>query len=229
MLITEIHREGHSHDLLLKPDNIQKVLESLNVQTEDDLYAAVGFGHTPALSVVHKLAANHLPPEGLMVTGKRTSGDSKLGIIAGGVDDVAIKRSQCCGPIPGDEVIGYVTRGRGMTLHRKGCPNIIAYKEKEAERLVEVEWRQSPGERFLIGIRIDALDRMGLLKDIAAIFSENKTNIISAKIKAYANKTAMFDLSIEVEDLVHLTSLMSRIGTLNDIMEIRRTGTTEEK
>jgi GTP pyrophosphokinase len=167
-------------------------------------------------------------PEGLAVSGKKPGGEARLGIVAGGVDDVAIRRSKCCTPLPGDEVIGYVTRGRGLALHRKGCPNVMVYCEKEPDRIVEVEWRDAASERFQTGLRIEALDRVGLLTDISAMFSETKTNINSAKIKSHPNKIATFDLTIEVSDLSHLNALMTRIGSLNDILEVRRTSISEE-
>jgi guanosine-3',5'-bis(diphosphate) 3'-pyrophosphohydrolase len=228
MLEKEVERQGLDRKELLKPENLQKVLESVNVQSEDDLLAAVGYGHTPALGVVHKLSAIQPPPEGLSVTGKR-SVEAKLGIAAGGVDDVAIRRSRCCTPIPGDEIIGYVTRGRGLALHRKGCPNVIVYCEKEPDRIVEVEWRDSVGERFQTGLRIEALDRVGLLNDISAIFSEMKTNIVSAKIKSLPSRSASFDLVVEIGDLSHLNALITRLGRLSDIMEVRRTAISEEE
>lgn len=228
MLDKEIERQSLDRHELLKPDSLQKTFESLNVQTEDDLFAAIGYGHTQALSVVHKLVAMQPPATGLTVTGKRST-ESKLGIMAGGVDDLAINRSKCCTPIPGDDVIGYVTRGRGITLHRKDCPNIHAYMEKEPDRLVEIEWQKASGERFQAGLKIEALDRVGLLNDISVIFSEMKTNIRSAKIHSEANKTATFDLSVEVDSLEHLNGLMTRINSLSDIILVRRTGAPGEE
>lgn len=227
MLDREIERQGHERNRLLKPEHMQKVLEASKFHTEDDLFASIGYGDTPALTIVHKLADIQPPPEGLAISDKKTTGEAHLGIVAGGVDGVAIRRSNCCTPLPGDEVIGYVTRGRGLTLHRKGCPNIVAYSEKEPDRLVEVKWRQSDGERFRTGLRMETLDRVGLLNDISALFSESKTNICSAKIKSYPNKTASFDLVVEVADLEHLNNLVKRIGSLNDILEVRRTGISE--
>jgi GTP pyrophosphokinase len=222
MLEKEIEREGFDRVELLKPESLQKAMPALNVPSEDDLYASIGYGHTPAASVVHRLVAAQPHTEGLSVLGKRPAKDGKLGITAGGVDDVAIRRSKCCGPVPGDEAVGYVTRGRGMTLHRRGCQNVLMYLEKEPHRIVEVEWPQTKGEKFNTGLRIESLDRMGLLTDISAIFSEAKTNIITAKIKAFPNKTASFDLTVEVENLDHLNSLMTRIGNLSDILVVKR-------
>jgi GTP pyrophosphokinase len=228
MLEKEIERQGLDRAQLLKPDSLEKIVESMKMQSEDDLLAAIGYGHTPALTVVHKLAAAQPVAEGLAIT-RRPVGEARLGISAGGVDDMAIRRSRCCTPVPGEDIIGYVTRGRGLTLHRKGCKNIAAYSLKEPDRLVEVEWRQADGEKFQTGLRIEALDRVGLLNDISAIFSETKTNIYSAKIASHPNKTASFDLTVEVGDVEHLNNLMTRIGGLSDILEVRRTAIPGEE
>lgn len=223
MLEKEAERQGLNPDELLRPENLHKVLDSFNVQSEDDLLASIGYGHTPALSVLHRLTSAQPPADGLAVSGKHPVRETQIGIIVGGVGGMAINRSKCCTPIPGDEVVGYVTRGRGLTLHRKGCPNLAMYSRKEPDRLVEVEWRQSNGEKFQTGLRIESLDRVGLLNDISAVFSETKTNIYAAKIKSHPNKTASFDLTIEVESLDHLNHLITRIGGLSDILEVRRT------
>ena len=223
MIEKEIERLGLDRNELLKAEHLEKLPSSLNVQSVEDLFAAIGYGHTPALTVVHKLAAMQPPTAGLNVTGKRPAEEARLGIVAGGVDDVAIRRSKCCTPIPGDEVVGYVTRGRGLTIHRKGCPNLAIYGEKEPDRLVEVEWRESSSEKFQTGMHIESLDRVGLLNDISAMFSETKTNSFSAKITSHPDKTASFDLTIEVADVKHLNNLMTRIGSLSDILEVRRT------
>lgn len=226
ILEREIERQGLEQEELLKSEHLEKVLESLKFQSEDDLFAAIGYGHVAALTVVNRLKAAQPPSVGLSVSGKRPPVEGKLGIVAGGVGDVAIRRAKCCAPIPGDEIVGYVTRGRGVALHRKGCPNIAIYYEKEPDRMVEVEWTHADGERFQAGLFIKALDRVGLLNDISAIFSESKTNIYSAKIGSRPDKTAYFDLTVEVSDLGHLNRLMSSIASLSDILEVRRTSVT---
>jgi len=225
----EIERQGLDPHELLKPENLQGVLSHVNVQTEDDLFAGIGYGHIAALTVINRLKASQTPVDELTISGKRATGEAKLGIVAGGVDGIAIRRSKCCTPIPGDEVMGYVTRGRGMTLHRKGCPNLAAYAEKEPDRLIEVEWAHASGERFRTGLHIEAMDRVGLLNDISAIFSESKTNICSAKIRAFPNKTAAFELVVELDDLDHLNKLISLVGNLSDILEVRRSSIAEEE
>lgn len=229
LLEQELERQKLDRHELLKPESIQKILEAFKVQSEEDLYAALGYGHTPALTVVHKLAAMHPTEVGLTVVGKRPVAGPKLGVAVGGVADLAINLSKCCTPVPGDEVVGYITRGRGMTLHRKGCPNAMAYALKEPDRLVEVEWKQASADKFQTGLKISALDRVGLLNDISAIFSETKTNIHSAKIRSHSDKTATFELTVEVNNLDHLNTVVTRVGGLSDILEVRRMSGSEEQ
>jgi GTP pyrophosphokinase len=229
LLEKEIERQNLDRHDLMKPENIQKILDAFKVQSEEDLYAALGYGHTPALTVVHKLAAIHPPEEGLTVVGKRSTVGPKLGVAVGGVGDLAINLSKCCTPVPGDEVVGYITRGRGMTLHRKGCPNAVAYSLKEPDRLVEVEWKQASADKFQTGLKISALDRVGLLNDISAIFSETKTNIHSAKIRSHSDRTATFELTVEVNNIEHLNTVVTRVGGLSDILEVRRFNGADEQ
>jgi GTP pyrophosphokinase len=183
--------------------------------------AAIGYGHVAAQTVVNRLRAEQ-PSGGLVVSSQKPSGESKLGVSLDGVDHVMIKRARCCDPLPGDSVIGYVTRGKGMALHRETCPNVTAYRQTEAERLVKVNWNKSDGEKYTAAIKIDALDRVGLLNDISAIFSETKTNINAAKIKSLPNKMAHLDLTLDVTDLEHLNRVLNTVSRLNDILKIER-------
>lgn len=217
----ELERLGHESQIMMKSERLAEIAHGLNLQTEEDLFAAIGYGHVAAVTVVNKLKAQEPPQEGLAIS-EKTDGEERPAITLDGVDRVMIKRARCCAPVPGDDVIGYITRGKGLALHRQSCPNVAAYRAKEPSRLVEVNWAQADGERFQAYIRIEALDRVGLLNDISAIFSETKTNINAAKIKSQPNKTALLELTVDVPDRMHLNSLMEKVGRLNDILKIER-------
>ena len=109
-----------------------------------------------------------------------------------------------------------------MVLHRVDCPNAIAYRQREGERLVEVQWSESDGDRYQADIRIEALDRVGLLNDISAIFSSSNTNITAAKIKSLPDKRALLELTVDVRDIKHLNELMNNVGRLSDVLRIER-------
>jgi GTP pyrophosphokinase len=223
-----LHREavrlGQDAKDVLRAENLLKVARELNYPNEEELLAAIGFGHVAATSVLGKLKAPEPPKKELLVG--RPSVESKLSISAGGVDDVFIRRSRCCAPLPGDEVVGYVTRGKGMAIHRRECPNIQTALTQEADRIAAVEWKPQADVRHGVRLLIETLDRVGLLNEISAIFSERKTNIQSANIKSLKNRRALFDLLVDVVDLEDLHNLMRVVEQIPDVLGVERVGPT---
>jgi GTP pyrophosphokinase len=140
------------------------------------------------------------------------------------VDDVFIRRSRCCQPLPGDEVIGYVTRGKGMAIHRRVCPNVQPLLASEEDRIVAVEWQPAGDAKYPVRLRIDTLDRVGMLTEIAGVFSERKANIQSANVRVLKNATATFDLTVEVSDLDDLGKLITVVEALPDVLSAERFG-----
>jgi GTP pyrophosphokinase len=133
-----------------------------------------------------------------------------------------VTRAKCCAPLPGEAVVGYVSRGKGVMLHTAGCPNVEAYRRKEPERVVEIRWAGADGERFPTDIRIKALDRVGVLNNITAILSELRSNIAGAHIKSKPDKTADIEMTVEVPDINLLNEIITRVGALTDVLEIER-------
>lgn len=222
ILEKEIDRLGQESTNLLKPEKLIKIAQNLNLQSDEDLLAAIGYGHVAVGTVINRLKAEEPQPDTLAVTG-RTQEEEKPGVVLdGGIDSVAIKRARCCAPVPGDEVVGYVSRGKGMALHRIDCPNVLAYRQSEPDRLVDVKWSMADGDRYQADIRIEALDRVGLLNDISAIFSSSNTNITSAKIRSLPDRRALLELTVDVRDVKHLGDLMTSVGRLSDILKIER-------
>src|SRR5262249_7636877 len=160
-------RLGYDLKEVLKAENVTKVARELNYSQDEDLLAAIGFGHIAAATVLTKIKAPE-PPKKELFVGK-PSGESKLSISAGGGADVFIRRSRCCTPLPGDEVVGYVTRGKGMAIHRRECPNIQVALTQEPDRIAAVEWKTQGEEKHSARLRIEALDRVGLLNEISGI------------------------------------------------------------
>jgi guanosine-3',5'-bis(diphosphate) 3'-pyrophosphohydrolase len=210
---------------VLRTENLQKAAQLFNLANDVELQAAVGSGHVAASTVLSRLRAQE-PPKREIVTGKPIA-EAKLSIAAGGVDDVFIRRSKCCEPLPGEEVIGYVTRGKGMAIHRKCCSNAQSLIASEPERIVQVAWKHQGQERYPIHLRIETLDRVGLLNEISSIFSERKTNIESANIRSHKNRTALFDLVVDVADAADLQSLVRVVDRIPDVLSIERVGPPE--
>src|SRR5205823_4235345 len=143
---------------ILKPENLQKAAQLLNYASDVDMQASVGFGNVAASTVLARLRAQE-PPKREVITG-RPAEEAKLSITAGGVDDVFLRRSKCCDPLPGEEVVGYVTRGKGMAIHRKCCPNAQNLMSAEPDRIVQVAWKHQGQDKHSVHLRIETLDRV---------------------------------------------------------------------
>jgi len=217
----EIERRGLDR-ALLKGDALATLAPTLNKQSEDDLLASVGFGHIGAATVVHKLAPPETPRTILTGTGRQAQ-EGKVALESD--EQIKVTRATCCSPIPGDEVTGYISRGRGLTLHHDSCPNLAAYRESEPERLMKVDWAGDAASRYQTELRIETLDRVGLLTEVASIVSEMKINISDLKAKVQdTNKMALIELKVEVKDLTELNQLLVAISRLSDVMLVHRLG-----
>ena len=208
---------------LVKEESLRQIAPLFNVPSEVELLASIGYGTLAALTVLNKLKPNAPPPD-VVKLGSKRSDDRKLQIMAGGLDaeNVLFRRSRCCLPIPGDDVIGYVTRGRGMALHRKECPNAQHYLIKEGERCTPVEYVGNDGQVYQVFIIIECLDRTGLLADVTSTFAENKTFITAVKTQSHRDKTATLELAIEVRSTEHLGTIMQKVRNIGDILDIHR-------
>jgi GTP pyrophosphokinase len=222
VLQREADRLGLDAHALLKDESLRSVASHFNVPSEEELLAAVGYGTVSAAAVLNKLQPNQaLPPKGLVV-GRGRADDSKLKVTAGNVDNVMFRRSRCCLPIPGDEVIGYVTRGRGMTLHRKECINIKHYEKTEPERLISVDYSGGENQVYSVNVIIETADRTGLLADVGNIFGEMKTFITAIKTQSHRDRTATLEVAAEVKDVEHLNRLFMAVRRLPDVLDIER-------
>lgn len=194
------------------------IKESDGVEDAADLYSRVGSGMITAASLVLKLKGEVQPAAEDQITVTR-SREGKLQL--SGLDNVMVHRSRCCLPIPGDEIYGYVTRGRGIYLHRKVCPNAINFQNKEPERLLDYDW-SSDGTSYGVRIKIVSLNRQGLLADISVIFGESKANVSEANIKTLPNRTAEIAVTIEVQDTKHLQTIIDKVSNFSDVISITR-------
>ncbi|MGC8863575.1 MAG: ACT domain-containing protein, partial [Armatimonadota bacterium] len=146
----------------------------------------------------------------------------RLAVVLDGVRNLMITRAKCCAPVPGEQVVGYVSRGKGVVLHTAACPNVAAYRLQDPERLVDINWTESNGERYPADIKIRALDRVGVLNSITAVLSELKSNISGARIRQLPDKTASIEMTIEVTDVHLLNTILTRVGSLSDVLEVQR-------
>ncbi|CAN5732365.1 bifunctional (p)ppGpp synthetase/guanosine-3',5'-bis(diphosphate) 3'-pyrophosphohydrolase [soil metagenome] len=205
----------------LGEEKLKGIAGGLGVEAAIDVLARVGTGLTSAQSVVARLRGQvqELPSADRISVTVNKEGKSKLSV--SGVDNVLVSRAKCCDPIPGDEVVGYVTRGRGIMVHRKICPNAQAYMTSEPDRLMPYLWPPDGG-RYGVSLRVISLNRQGLLADISTIFAETKTDVLAAKVKTLPNHTAEIHATIAVSDTEHLAYVMTRIDHFSDVISVIR-------
>ena len=216
----ELRRLARTSISAVGADRIAEVGRALNHETLDDFYAAIGYGAVSAQSVVMKLGVVDdgqstlppvAPPQDLVRTG---------GVRVKGVGDILIRYAKCCSPIPGDPIVGFITRGKGVTVHLQSCPTVI--NEREVGRLIDVEWESQATQTYPIAIRVEAYDRTGLLSDITQVVAENKVNILAASVAVNPDHTAVVTATLQVHSVSQLARVMSRIETLKDVLSVQR-------
>ena len=226
----EIVRQGWDVKQLWREKWLLEIAEKLNGQEVDDLLLAIGFGAASAIQVAHKLidfyrretSSLEEQVELPVVRTKVEKGKSSGGVRVEGIDNALVRFSRCCNPIPGDRVIGYVTRGRGVSIHRTDCPNMSQYMQ-EKERLIEVAWENLDASYYPVEIAVSAVDRPGLLSDVAKVVADTKTNILSAKARADKHGGyATIDLILEIRNLKELEQITRRISGISDVTGVER-------
>lgn len=195
--------------------------QTKDCETIPDLLSRVGSGLTTVQSVVSRLRGEEktTPTRDIIQTNRTREG--KVTLVMGGLDTLMLKRSKCCDAIPGDEVVGYTSRGRGIMIHRKVCPNAIRFQTQEPERLTELEWPMD-GSHYAVNLKIICVNRQGLLADVTVIFGEEKINVSAARIKTLPNNTAEIEITIDVTDTKQLQSVMMKISNFSDVISILR-------
>ncbi len=207
-----------------------KVAKLLNFKTVDDMHAAIGRGDLKLLQVVHKFspADSREDPESLLEevikhkpAPHHDSAKSDLKIE--GVGNLLTHMARCCQPVPGDDVIGYITLGKGVSVHRQDCPNILHASEKGKKRLIEVSWGSDSSERYVVDVVVKAYDRTGLLKDLTSLLSNEKVNVFALQTNTNRDENiSYFSLSIEIGGLNSLSKLLSKLGQIPNVIEARR-------
>ena len=194
-LTRAVRKAGLPLQRLLSGAVLNDMARDMSYADVDALYAAVGEGHVPAAAVVRRLVAAHGDAEAVVEElaeagpvrqappRRRSALTAEAGLVVDGLDgDVAVRLSRCCTPVPGDTVVGYVTRGRGVSAHREDCRNLTEVLAAEPGRRVPVEWAPAAGSTFLVAVKVEALDRQGLLADVTRALAESHVNILSADL-----------------------------------------------
>ncbi|MEO7453791.1 MAG: bifunctional (p)ppGpp synthetase/guanosine-3',5'-bis(diphosphate) 3'-pyrophosphohydrolase, partial [Fimbriimonadales bacterium] len=192
---------------VLTNEKLEEIAKALGLRTQVELLSQVGAGLVGVTRVTNMILG--VPERSKSVAVR--SGEAQRKVITE-IGNIAFRRGTCCLPVPGDEVLGYVSKGRGITIHRKLCPNMIELKRATPERIQQVTWSRTDKSTFDTVLRIQTLNRQGLLADIGNIFSEANVNVSAAKVKTQADQTALLEMSIDVADSSHLHALISKLS-----------------
>lgn len=211
------------HDLsmsVLKSEDMQKVLKFFNIQSLEDLYASVGYGKLSAHQVVNRLIPEK-PAEEVPVTRITKPPKELKGITIKGIDNVLYHTAKCCFPIPGDGLVGFVTRGRGVTIHRKDCQNLDRLAVDNA-RLVDVEWKTEGDATSPARLMVETVDRPGILANLSALISSVNVNISHVEASSTEDKTAYITFILEVKDKSQLSGLTQKIAQMEGVLRVSR-------
>ncbi|MGA2802789.1 MAG: bifunctional (p)ppGpp synthetase/guanosine-3',5'-bis(diphosphate) 3'-pyrophosphohydrolase [Acidimicrobiales bacterium] len=228
-LARALRRGGLPVQKLQSSPTLVAVAASMGYSDLDSLHAAIGEGHVSGQALVQRIERELRGGEGeeqLPTTALQPRRPShrraSTGIYVEGLDDVMVRLSRCCTPVPGDRVIGFVTRGRGVSVHREDCANAIALAADEKERLIEVEWDEDRTGVFVAAIEVKALDRNRLLADVAKVLSEHHVSIISSSTHTTPDRVSRMRFEFELADPEHLDSLLENLRLLDSVYDAYR-------
>jgi len=219
LLENEFRRHGMSNTLL-KSDEILAVAKALGVGTLEELFVSVGFGKVTPQQVINRLKPEKEVAEEEAVKIRKSAKEHK-GVSIRGIDDILYHTGKCCFPIPGDDLIGFVTIGKGVTVHRKDCPNLDRLASEDA-RLVDVEWQPSTDQTASTKLFVETVDKPGILANLSALVSSLNINIAHLEATSTPDKKGHITLIIEVKDLSQLKLLMHKISQMEGVLRIRR-------
>ncbi len=230
----EARRTGTPLQQLVSPDGMAALARELHYPDVSGLFAAVGEGHASARHVVQRLVAllggeedaeEELAERATLSTVRPRRPLGSVGVVvhgeAGELTDLLVKLARCCTPVPGDEILGFVTRGGGVSVHRMDCTNAADLRKRD-ERLVDVEWSSSSGALFLVAIQVEALDRHRLLSDITKVLADEKVNILSASVTTTRDRVAVSRFSFEMGDPKHLGHLLRVVRSVEGVYDVYR-------
>jgi GTP pyrophosphokinase len=222
-----MRRQNVPFKRLATEEALKQLAEEMKFPSLDSLYVALGEGHVSPQSVVARLTRTVQGTNEEDVTEVplarpvRLEHDVTSGVVVPGSADVWVRLARCCTPVPGDEIMGFVTRGQGVSVHRTDCPNATALS-KEPERLMEVSWRTGKPTSFVVAIQVEALDRVRLLSDVATVLSDHHVNILSATSAVGRDRTTILRFTFELADITHLAGILGAVKKVENVYDAFR-------
>ena len=228
----EIKRIAIDHDKIYKQEYIQAALDRYKFNEIDDMYASVGFGAIAAGKIVSRILEEYRKDheeeqieeklEQLSENARKNNKKpSNTGVVVKGIDNCLVKLSKCCNPVPGDDIIGYITKGRGVSVHRKDCVNVNDLLNEE-NRIIDVSWYEEEKASYKVDIEVHANDRNGIIGDIISEINKTKTKTLSVNARTTKEKIVVAELTIEVENLEKLNQTLKAIRKIDSVYEVRR-------
>ena len=228
-LTNELRRAGLPIKEVLDGPELAAVAASMNYHEPDTLYAAVGEHHVSARSLVGRVANVLRPDEDDEVTAipvktRRPRRDTdRVGVHVEGLDDMLVRLSRCCTPVPPDEIMGFVTRGRGVSVHRSDCANAVSLMAEQGDRLIDVDWGGEMGSHFVVSVALKALDRPGLLRDVTGVLADHQVNVLSTTTSTSgADRVATMRFDFEIVDPTHLETLLRMLRRVDSVYDVHR-------
>ncbi|HEY3522765.1 MAG TPA: bifunctional (p)ppGpp synthetase/guanosine-3',5'-bis(diphosphate) 3'-pyrophosphohydrolase [Candidatus Limnocylindrales bacterium] len=219
-LYRELRRLARTSASAVGADRILDVARGFNFETVDDFYAAIGYGAVSAQTAVTRLGVLDDAELALPAVAPAPPPRQAGGVRVKGVGDLLTRFAKCCHPIPGDPIVGFITRGKGVTVHLRTCPTVI--NEREVSRLIEVEWEAEATQTYPIAIRVEGFDRTGLLSDITQVVAEHKVNIVAAAVHVNPDHSVVITATLQVASVAQLAKVMGRVEQLKDVTSVQR-------
>jgi GTP pyrophosphokinase len=231
-IVRAMRKQGLPLQRMMTNQALTSIAVDLHQTDVSGLYASIGEGRVSAATVIQRLvdaaggaeaaadeAADAFIPNSLQRHRSRTSGD--VGVVVKGADDVWVKLSKCCTPVPGDDILGFVTRGSGVSVHRTDCVNVPGLRA-EPDRIVVVEWAPTSTSLFLVNIQVEALDRARLLSDVTRALSDMHVNILSASVTTSRDRIALSRFTFEMADPKHMGSVIKAVRNVEGVYDAYR-------
>lgn len=231
----ELKKQGYKYEQLIKNEWVDPILKKYKFSSYEDLLNVIGFGEISAQKIINILKEEYIKSisgskeeeilakiEGNKNKKEKQKHMSDHGIIVKGVDNCLIRLSRCCNPVPGDSIVGYVTKGRGVSVHRTDCPNIVAMSESE-DRVIDVRWAGESKNTYIVDISIQAVDNSILLLQIAKLIAEMKLPMKAINARTTRDNYELIDLTIEITDRSELDRLVKKINGLENVLDVSRT------
>ncbi|MCI5997228.1 MAG: bifunctional (p)ppGpp synthetase/guanosine-3',5'-bis(diphosphate) 3'-pyrophosphohydrolase [Peptoniphilaceae bacterium] len=228
MLEKEVRRLGYTYNKILKEEWLLQIAKRMSFNAIDDMYAAIGFGTVHLKQVVPKLREYYNDyykdetQEDLIsnIKSEKSSSINTKGVVVKGIDNIEVSFAKCCNPLPGDEIIGYITKGRGISVHRSDCSNIKNIFNQD--RLIEVDWTDTHNLHYKVEITVISLDQVGALADVAHVISESKLNLVGITAKTGKDKTFITNIIVEIKNIEELEKLINKVKAIKGILDVYR-------